>query len=967
MPVKRIFLGWEQPLLPQVAQLLLDPHTAGTHVDLSHHLLVFQGTRPARRMLEILLTLAEESNYTLAPPQMVTIGHIHTQLFHDPTPIADDLTRRILWAKALRDIPIESLQALINPPPDPTDELAFQNLGDYIARVHNELVGECLDCHHVATELATMPDMIDETQRWEVLAQIQDAYLQQLKNHNLADPRLQQLQFANAPAPDFDRPITLIGIVQMPPVIQQILNHDSLDITAYIFAPEKLTQYPPLIQNHDTPTPNPTNPNQPSPSNATEPFDPFGCINIHYWSKSQVPLEDHQIHWLSRPADYPAHILKELAQLDPPPPPDDITLGLLDESAKPYLLQQLALHNIQLDDASGQSIQNTRTLQLLKALATFLDSSKFTDFASLLHHPDVEHYITNNLDDSIATLGIEAWQDTIDDYYIAHLQADLTGHWLGNDETTTAMSQVYTTLHKALADLTDTEPRPIQELAQPLANTLTALLNVENLTPNSQPGSHFLDSCQHIANILSLIHNLPESLTIQLTPAATIRLLIQQLADIQIPYQMPTAAVQMLGWLELPLDDAPHLFLIGFNEGLTPASLNEDPLLPNTIRTRLNLTDNTHRYARDVYLTNALLHSRKTIHALVAQWSANNEPLQPSRLLFATDTSTLINRARQRFDDNPPPKPQLNIPQIIIPKQSQSQFTIPELPEAKLPDHLHVTAFRDYLECPYRFYLTHILKLTPVDDLPQELSPLDFGILAHDVLCDFGKSDLRDSTNPKDITDYLTYNLNQRVKNTYGQHLLPAVRVQIAILLERLNAFADWQAQHAALGWKILGVEEAVTTQNMAPFPAGDIPFYITGKIDRIDHHPELGLAIYDYKTGDSAYDPDKTHRTGPKHDKQWADLQLPLYRHLAQHLDYAEPSHLGYILLPKDPSQVGPALAEWTPEDLEQADNTARDIIHAIHNRQFDPTDSPPAYDSYAAILQQQFDLHTDEQGGDE
>ncbi|NJL32204.1 MAG: hypothetical protein HC898_11620, partial [Phycisphaerales bacterium] len=38
--------------------------------------------------------------------------------------------------------------------------------------------------------------------------------------------------------------------------------------------------------------------------------------------------------------------------------------------------------------------------------------------------------------------------------------------------------------------------------------------------------------------------------------------------------------------------------------------------------------------------------------------------------------------------------------------------------------------------------------------------------------------------------------------------------------------------------------------------------FTLTGRIDRMDHHPELGrYRLLDYKTGDSAQKPQQTHR----------------------------------------------------------------------------------------------------------
>ncbi len=47
---------------------------------------------------------------------------------------------------------------------------------------------------------------------------------------------------------------------------------------------------------------------------------------------------------------------------------------------------------------------------------------------------------------------------------------------------------------------------------------------------------------------------------------------------------------------------------------------------------------------------------------------------------------------------------------------------------------LGVTAFRAYLNCPFRFYLRHILGMEPLDDLAGELEAAEFGTLVHAAL-----------------------------------------------------------------------------------------------------------------------------------------------------------------------------------------------------------------------------------------
>jgi hypothetical protein len=71
--------------------------------------------------------------------------------------------------------------------------------------------------------------------------------------------------------------------------------------------------------------------------------------------------------------------------------------------------------------------------------------------------------------------------------------------------------------------------------------------------------------------------------------------------------------------------------------------------------------------------------------------------------------------------------------------------------------------------------------------------------------------------------------------------------------------------------------------------------------------------------------------------------LQLPLYRHLTQALGIAAAVDLGYIVLPKNLRDVGHHLAEWTTDDLAQADEAAADVVRGIRQGRFFPPTSPP------------------------
>ena len=84
-----------------------------------------------------------------------------------------------------------------------------------------------------------------------------------------------------------------------------------------------------------------------------------------------------------------------------------------------------------------------------------------------------------------------------------------------------------------------------------------------------------------------------------------------------------------------------------------PASRNVDLFLPNALRAHLGLPDNARRYARDAYTLAVASATRARIDWIVGRRTAEDDPLIPSRLLFATDGPTAARRALRLFRPAP--------------------------------------------------------------------------------------------------------------------------------------------------------------------------------------------------------------------------------------------------------------------------------------------------------------------------
>ncbi len=105
------------------------------------------------------------------------------------------------------------------------------------------------------------------------------------------------------------------------------------------------------------------------------------------------------------------------------------------------------------------------------------------------------------------------------------------------------------------------------------------------------------------------------------------------------------------------------------------------------------------------------------VKVILARQSADRDPLTPSSLLLA-DSAVVRAKRLSRFFDEP-------LPTRSIARPSSAPFKIqpPTLPIPPAINELRVTAFRDYLLCPYRFYLRHVRKLVTVDDHKRSSTP----------------------------------------------------------------------------------------------------------------------------------------------------------------------------------------------------------------------------------------------------
>lgn len=915
MTIERKFLGLQQASLPLAADYLAFRYGLGAALDLSPVLVVVPGAQAGRRLLELLVQSSQRRAIRLTPPQIETVGRVPERLYLPQRPFATDLVQQLAWASILRDGDRDKVQSILAPPAD-DDDLRWLEYGRLLWRLYQEVAADGMDFAQVAKRGQQMKGF-PERSRWSILHDLQQAYLRMLDRLELWDVQMARQVAIEQRECHTDRDLILVGTVDMPQLLRKMLDQVADRVTALVFAPESWQDR----------------------------FDRHGCLIPAAWSAVKIDLPRHSVHVVEGPAEQADRVARCLADFEGRFRADEITIGLAEEAAAPLIQRHLQQCGIRSRYAAGVPMSRTAPCRLIAAALAFLRSGSYPDFAALVRHPDADGYLQQQ---GVAP----TWLAALDDDYNRHLPDRLGTAWR-RDTGQPTVADAYAKIQQCL-QVFDSSRRPMIEWANPLRSFVTAVYGGRDW--NQQDASqrmvvHVLRRLQEVLD--EQIETIPERLMPCLSAADMLQLVLDQMESHSVPVPTDAGAIHLAGWLEVILDDAPALIVCGVNEGLVPSSIDADPFLPDALRSRLGLQDNQRRYARDAYALSVLTATRQHFQAIVTRRNTDGEPLIPSRLLFACDAHTLAERALRFFSPPIPLHDLAPLDGVLKATRQRPDFPIPRpVPLDQPITAMRVTAFRDYLACPYRFYLRHVLGLQAVDDRAVELDGASFGNLMHDVMYRFGNDPLRESTDPERVRRFLESLLDQRVAQLFGERPMAAVAVQVEQLRLRLRSFAEFQARWVERGWRIQHVEVPRGDPAGVEFTVDDQPFLLRGRIDRIDVNGDTGeIAVLDYKTSDSAKTPDAVHRRSG----QWVDLQLPLYRHLVTSLGLAQPVRLGYLLLPKDVSSIDVAFAPWESQDLHQADEVARSVVRAVRQQKFwPPTDPPPDFfGQYASICQ--------------
>jgi ATP-dependent helicase/nuclease subunit B len=909
----RVFLGWDRAFLPRVADwLLAEFSTRGERSpDLSQLLVVLPGRRAARRLEELL---CERAGPAWIPPRLVTEGGLAEALARGPLPLLTPLETRLAWTAALRALDPASLAQLYGVAPQPDEFGSWLLHGRETAQLFAQLAADGVDFAAVAA-LAPAPYTERERGRWRALAEAQAhhtelcALLGRQDRALAARAVLARGRFAS------HQRVVLAGIADLNRNQRELLERQDAPVASLVFAPQALEAG----------------------------FDAWGALRPEFWAARDLPLGEGGSSWAV--ADRPSDVARDLerwlgdaqaraSRAGSALTAADVSVGVLDLALEPQLTGRLRERGIAAHSASGIPLSRTSPSRFAQAALEFLRGKSFASLAALARHSEVEDLLER--DCGFAPGRLPA---LLDEYYPAHLPHAVGPTWLGAEPQRAALERVHARLLELLGEFAGPARQDAGSWARAWRETLGELWSAAPAEESARwqleqaltATAEALEECEAWPRETASAFGAGE-----LSGPEFLELFLERLEREQVPDAPQADAVELLGFLELPLDEASHLYLAGFNEGALLQG-GRDAFLPESLRSALALPSEDRRLARDVYALSAILASRPCVRAVSARRSAENDPLRPSRLAFFRPAAEVPERVRQFFAIVPTRPAGRRI------EDEEAPFRHPVRP-VDPPARIRVTGLKLFLESPYQFYLQHVLGLKTRDDRAEDLDGAAFGELAHEVLRDFGAGSHRDLTDEDKIRERLTQILRERERDQFGLPARGAVQMQLAQLEWRLGVFARHQAQRAREGWRIVDVEHTPPPLERT-FHGRSVR--IEGRVDRLDfHEPTRTWQVIDYKTGESADDPRKARKRGA-----WCDLQLPLYREMLRARTGSDRVELGYFLLAKGESGSGWRPAPWKEEELAGALETLDALVGRILDRDWEELGEPPREPLFAAL----------------
>ncbi|MCB0515412.1 MAG: PD-(D/E)XK nuclease family protein [Chitinophagales bacterium] len=342
------------------------------------------------------------------------------------------------------------------------------------------------------------------------------------------------------------------------------------------------------------------------------------------------------------------------------------------------------------------------------------------------------------------------------------------------------------------------------------------------------------------------------------------KILLPQLSVQRIPFKSDeNAALQVMGFLETRNLDFERIIVLSLNEGKIPAARSMDTFLPFYLRKAHKMPTFEEQDTIFAYHFFRLLGRSTNVHLLYDNSTSGNNKGEASRFITQLEYADILYENVKLSINNIPEKVAIarldyQMREIMVHK---SEHILAQLKSytAGGEKYISPTSLLLYHECPLRFYFKYLAKMSPPEEVENNVTPLELGTVVHHSLeilyqkfqgKTMEKGDILSLASPENLQQAITAALQKNYFLKENESLTGFNLLQEKVIMHLVKNVLTHDA-HFSTPLQIVSVEEESWKINY-PLPNGTI-VQLSGKIDRLDI-PHLAqnqhLRLVDYKTG---------------------------------------------------------------------------------------------------------------------
>jgi len=411
----------------------------------------------------------------------------------------------------------------------------------------------------------------------------------------------------------------------------------------------------------------------------------------------------------------------------------------------------------------------------------------------------------------------------------------------------------------------DNEKEPV-DILQTYLSILSELYFLKNPKPEETPrleNEFLFNAYLSVKTLYNNILKLPQA---QLDEELVISILKSHLLGIIVPFEsQDDQGIQVMGMMETRNLDFDNVIMLGMNEGVFPKRSENNSFITEGMRLAFDMPIVKYKDAVFGYFFYRLFQRAENVTILYNNVFSSTLSGEPSR--FVTQLlkeASMLERKDSRLDITlrqfvrnikPVPGAGLDISSNVDTVQRLGRY----YSQGEDKRAISPSALNTFINCPLKFYFQYVLLMSPLEELDEEGSPADFGLILHaaieniynhiadgDRMITAGAISAIKPDCERFVMD--AYNDVFKLSKRSKDELSGFEAVFFDVLMQYLHRILDYDITIAP--FELMGAEKGIYSTIDVPVDGKILHVNIGGTIDRIDKMQDGTVRIVDYKTG---------------------------------------------------------------------------------------------------------------------